>query len=450
MIGMGKEMKNEEMMEDAVVKITEILVERDGVLPDEGIAEPELTESEDKESESKEKKATNFSNVFNVTPVEMAIINQYLFDTHCSGLGDMDVPNYGHIGADGRVKFGGSFDHSGGWWFNVSLTGVEHKLVIQTVTYKDNYDRHHTHVNITSSSPMTFDSFTEVFDNTKKLAFNNSRFKGKCIEVIIDMGAFQGIRNVPIKEVVGDLVLNRTQRRFIQHFINRVKRGSTARVMFNGVPGTGKTESIRKIIKELTPTSTFIIPVFSTVSDLKMILECCEIFDDGVVIMDDIDLYIGSRDTGGGSANLLGEFLAFFDGVKKRKINLLASTNDKSLVDKAAERPGRFSFVIDFDYLEDEQVIEICKLHLDKKWQVQEVYDKLTGNVNGEQVKVTGAFIANLSNNINEMALDANEDEDIDAWTLEDTVNLIESLYKGFYQSQTSTEGVLGFQFGNK
>lgn len=399
--------------------------------------------------ENKEIKATMFSRDFTISPVELAIINQFLFDTHCAGFGEVDVTEYGHIGADGRIKFGGSFDHSSGWWFNVKLDGLDNSIIIQTVTYKDNYDRYHTHVNITSSNAMTFESFGEAFDNTKKLAFNNSRFKGKCIEVVIDRGAFHGIRNVPIKEVVNDLILNRTQKRFIQHFINRVKRGSTARVMFNGVPGTGKTESIRKIIQELTPKSTFIIPVFSTVSDLKMILECCEIFDDGVVIMDDIDLYIGSRDTGGGSANLLGEFLAFFDGVKKRKINLLASTNDKSLVDKAAERPGRFSFVIDFDYLEQDQVIEICELHLAERWQVQEVYDKLTGKVEGKDVKVTGAFIANLSNNINEMALDA-EEEGEDDWTLEDTLNLIESLYKGFYQSQTKSETSLGFQFGKK
>mgnify|MGYP001559539046 CR=1 FL=1 len=36
------------------------------------------------------------------------------------------------------------------------------------------------------------------------------------------------------------------------------------------------------------------------------------------IIMDDIDLYLGSRDKGSYTA-LLGQFLSFFDGVKKRK-----------------------------------------------------------------------------------------------------------------------------------
>ena len=386
---------------------------------------------------------------YDISPIELAIINHFLFDTYSEpNIEGTKVLNYGHVGAEGSLKYGGAFDHSGGWWFNVNVDGMRGKLFIQTLAFMDSYDKYHTMLNITSEEEITHESFDEIFKGIKKIAFNNSRFKGQCLEVVIDRGSFQGIKIVPVNNVIGDLVLNREQKRFISHFINRVRRGNTARVMFNGVPGTGKTESIRKIIQELTPDSTFIIPIFSTVSDLKMILESCEIFEGGVVIMDDIDLYVGSRDTGGGSANLLGEFLSFFDGVKKRKINLLASTNDKGLVDRAAERPGRFSFIIDFDYLEEEQVIEICKLHLDVQWQVQDVYDVLTGNIDGKPVKITGAFIANLSDNIKEMALDSLEEGD-EVWALEDTLALIESSYKGFYQSQTRKEKKLGFQFGN-
>jgi ATP-dependent 26S proteasome regulatory subunit len=138
---------------------------------------------------------------------------------------------------------------------------------------------------------------------------------------------------------------------------------------------------------------------------------------------------------------LLGQFLSFFDGVKKRKISLLASTNDKGLVDKAAERPGRFNFTLDYSFLSNEQIVKVCNIHLPEKWRVQEVYDALTGNINGKKVNITGAFIANLADNIREMS------EDEPEWSIDDTVSLIKESYKGFYSSQVEKEKkTMGFQ----
>jgi SpoVK/Ycf46/Vps4 family AAA+-type ATPase len=208
----------------------------------------------------------------------------------------------------------------------------------------------------------------------------------------------------------------------------------------NGEPGTGKTESIREVARKLMPNVTFIIPDFSNTDDLTSIMEACEIFEPGVLIMDDIDLYLGSRDNGS-YTRLLGQFLSFFDGVKKRKISLLASTNDKGLVDKAAERPGRFNFTIDYGFLDAEQIVKVCQIHLPVKWQVKEVYDALTGKVNGRKVNITGAFIANLADNIKEMA------EDDKDWSIDDTVSLIKESYKGFYQTQIDKEKeTMGFK----
>jgi SpoVK/Ycf46/Vps4 family AAA+-type ATPase len=162
-------------------------------------------------------------------------------------------------------------------------------------------------------------------------------------------------------------------------------------------------------------------------------MEACEIFDNAVIIMDDIDLFLGSRDNGS-YTRLLGQFLSFFDGVKKRKISLLASTNDKGLVDKAAERPGRFNFTLDYTFLDEEQIKKVCNIHLPEEWQIEEVYDCLTGNINGKKVNITGAFIANLADNIREMS------EDEPTWGVEDTLSLIKESYKGFYSSQVEKE----------
>jgi hypothetical protein len=203
---------------------------------------------------------------------------------------------------------------------------------------------------------------------------------------------------------------------------------------------THNTETIREIARRLIPKVTFIIPDFDTTDDLTSIMEACEIFENGVIIMDDIDLYLGSRDNGS-YTRLLGQFLSFFDGVKKRKISLLASTNDKGLVDKAAERPGRFNFTLDYNFLDAEQIVKVCNIHLPEKWRIQEVYDALTEKINGKKVNITGAFIANLADNIKEMS------EDDSNWGIDDTVSLIKESYKGFYSSQIEKEKqTLGFK----
>ena len=212
------------------------------------------------------------------------------------------------------------------------------------------------------------------------------------------------------------------------------------RYLLNGEPGTGKTESIRDVIRELAKHGvTFIVPDFTTTEDLTTILEACAIFNKGVIIMDDVDLYLGSR-ANGSYTKLLGEFLAFFDGVQERKISLLASTNDKGLVDKAAERPGRFNMTLDFTFLTEEQIVKVCNIHLPKEYQVPEVYKALSENIGGKKAKITGAFIANLASNVKEMA------EDDDNWGLKETLSLITESYKGFYMSQTEKENSMGFK----
>tara|TARA_R110000868_G_scaffold76573_3_gene220133 strand:- start:13511 stop:14947 length:1437 start_codon:yes stop_codon:yes gene_type:complete len=372
---------------------------------------------------------------FNISCIELAIINRFLTDVLLKGFDGITVNSYGTTTGTGRLTYGGDLNVTKGWWYDVTIEGDSNDYIFQTMSHLDRYDRLQTYLSISSKEGILFDTFKEMFDEFKLIAFNNSAYQGKCIEVEIIDGVFQGIDILDLGNVVHNLILTETQERYVNHFIKRVGRGKTARVLFNGIPGTGKTESIRKINAALMPHATFIIPRFNNINDLRMVLETCEVFTNGVVIMDDIDLFIGSRDKGN-YTNLLGEFLSFFDGVKKRKISLLASTNDKTLVDKAAERPGRFNFIIDFEYLNKEQTIAICEMHLDKKWQLEEVYAALTGNIDGKSMRVTGAFISNLSENIREMSEDADEDGDI--WSLEDTLSLIVSSYKGFYSSQVS------------
>jgi len=372
--------------------------------------------------------------------IEFAIINGYLHDTFRGKQKDIITNSYGTVDSIGRLNFGGGFEITGAYWFSCKFEGDDNEYFIQTKMFVDNRSELVNQLHITAKKGMVVSKFEELFNKIVKLSFNNSEYKGKCIKVKLRDGNFRGIEIIDIEESSNELILNDVQIKFIEHFISRVGRGGNARYLLNGEPGTGKTQSIREIASKLIPNVTFIIPDFGTSDDLTSIMEACEIFDNAVIVMDDIDLYLGSRDNGS-YTRLLGQFLSFFDGVKKRKISLLASTNDKGLVDKAAERPGRFNFTLDYSFLDEEQIIKVCNIHLSEQWRVKEVYDTLSGTINGKKVNITGAFIANLADNIREMSED---DED---WGIEDTVSLITESYKGFYSSQVEKEKTtMGFQ----
>ena len=347
--------------------------------------------------------------------------------------GEIKVKSFGEIDYTKRIKYGAIFDETSSFWFMFNIDGLDDEFIFQTQVMLNSQNELTINLTLSSKNGYKYDAFFEIFNNIKKIAFNSSEYVGKCIKVKVKDGNFDGIEIIKFEENDSRIILTPIQERYINHFINRLKNGGVARYLLNGVPGTGKTESIRKIIKGLVPHVTFVIPDFSNVKDLSNILESCEIFNNCVVIMDDIDLQLGSREANG-YTKMLGEFLSFFDGVKKRKVSLLGSTNDKKLVDKAAERPGRFNLILDYGYLTSSQISNVCDIHLPSKWNIKEVVDKLSGNIDGKKTKLTGAFIANFSENLKEMMGDS------DDWSLDDTLSLIEETYKGFYASQVQEE----------
>jgi hypothetical protein len=95
---------------------------------------------------------------------------------------------------------------------------------------------------------------------------------------------------------------------------------------------------------------------------------------------------------------------------------------------------------LDYTFLTEEQVIAVCKIHLPVEYQIEDVYKTLNGSINGKKANITGAFIANLAENIKEMA------EDSENWTIEDTISLIRESYRGFYASQVNKQTNLGFK----
>jgi ATPase family associated with various cellular activities (AAA) len=394
---------------------------------------PPKEESNDNEMHVKQE-------LFMVSFIELTILNEYLYNALKHGSKDLMIDSYGKTDSIGRISFNESdFNPIESYWFKGKLNGSDNEFIFQTKIFRDTSQQVITEFYVACNKSISFEKMNDIFKDLKSWAFNTSKYVGGCIKVKVKDGTFRGIEIIKFEDKSTELILNETQEKFIKHFINRIGRGGYARYLLNGVPGSGKTESIREIMRQLKGFSTFIIPDFNTSEDLTTILEACEIFTHGVIIMDDIDLYLGSRDKGG-YTQLLGHFLSFFDGVKKRKISLLASTNDKGLVDKAAERPGRFNITLDYTFLTAEQITKVCNIHLPEEYRITEVYEALTSNINGKKADITGAFISNLADNIKEMC-DDNED-----WKVADVVVLIKELYKGFYMSQVESRNNIGFK----
>jgi len=396
-------------------------------------------ETNDASEDSTIEEAVTKKGTYIISVLEYGIINAFFHDTYLSNkkVKGINVEKYGQINK-GVYTYNNAFNVQQDHVYLTFVDTYEGEMMVHLTSYEDEYGRMCYRLIFSYEKGITFLKSDELFKDIKKIAFNLSRYKGKCLKVSIIEGVFQGIEIIDTKDFSANLILNDTQKRHLTHFVNRLKNKKTARYMFNGPPGCGKTHSIRNLIYDLTPQVTFIMPDFKYIDDLNIILEGCEIFDENVIVMDDIDLFLGSRDNRT-QTNVLGQFLAFFDGVKKRKVSILASTNDKTLVDKAAERPGRFNMILDYGYLDKQQIIDVCKVHLPKSFHSEEIFNIMTQNVGGKKTKLTGAFIANFAENLIDMS------EGNTKWTIKDTKVLFEESYKGFYSSQTENNEKMGF-----
>lgn len=148
----------------------------------------------------------------------------------------------------------------------------------------------------------------------------------------------------------GDVYLPTKTMQNLELFTNLFeKKGHLMRYLFAGTPGTGKTEATIAIANILKKQGVTII---KTVVDdaLKEKIELAELLSPSLIILDDLDLSLGSRSKGGFSRSL-GTFLDAMDGTDKisKGVGVIATSNSIELLDQAASRPGRFDKLMSFD-----------------------------------------------------------------------------------------------------
>lgn len=195
----------------------------------------------------------------------------------------------------------------------------------------------------------------------KKLLFNavsHSSIKGKYL--VMQPNSLHWEFEMLEKRDFSDIFLPEGNHQDLQLYISLFeKSGRLLRYLMIGNPGTGKTESTIAIANLLKQKGVTVIKT-SVCKMLKDKVELAELLSPSIIILDDIDLSLGSRSRGQISP-ALGDFLNILDGTEKlrKDVGIIATTNSLELLDLAAQRPGRFDKLLSFDSLTKDNIKNI-------------------------------------------------------------------------------------------
>ncbi|MCX6158007.1 MAG: ATP-binding protein [Ignavibacteriae bacterium] len=303
-----------------------------------------------------------------------------------------------------------------------------------------------THYYLNFSYPKNQEPEERIGHELLRLAFHyTSVFRKGCCEIGLHNNEREVVSNLSVNFIkppesnINNVFIKDDIKadieRFIYTFNNFEKHNTPLRYLLSGKPGLGKTEIIRSIISSCSPNGCVVIPKDMSGADW-LVFEFAKLFSPVLVCIDDIDLIFGKRDEGYGKRNL-NKFLTMLDGIMQNKFFLIATTNDKKLVDMAASRPGRFDEIIDFGDFERKYYMDLILNHTKEEKILNLFTDEVLNFMEGK--KVSGAYIVNLIKQIKIMS------EMNPNFSFDDLMKYLNRNYKGFYKSQIETDRGFGF-----
>lgn len=328
---------------------------------------------------------------------------------------------------------------------NLRYMDSEYKLTVMVMAVEDGpYTLLKYFISVLGSEPDSFRT-VELTDYIIKEAIRNSYYKNKILSLVCDDMNRVDINQVSIdnfvNEDLNDLFIPENIKSELVRFclcvdkFSEIKTG--LRYMLCGEPGTGKTKSVRALMKMCYGKATIILAEGDV--DFRALFDFASMFQPAIICIDDIDLLIGTRDNTF-SPNSLGALLQELDGFEKNNVFILATTNDKELIDKAASRPGRFDMILDYNKINKNNYLELIKSYCSTP-QVNDVIDEsILATL--QKNKITGAYLVNL---IKQLEIKYKLDPACDMRKY--IRNLITLTYRGFYKN--TEEKQMSFGFGN-
>lgn len=179
-------------------------------------------------------------------------------------------------------------------------------------------------------------------------------------------------------------------------------------VLLYGVPGTGKTHTIRYLLGQLPGTTVVLL----SGGALGMLAAACSVaraLQPSLVVVEDVDLIAEERDHHLGENPLLFELLNEMDGLAAdNDVTFLLTTNRADLLEEAlAARPGRVDHAAELPVPDAGARARLIRLYQGSLVLDLSDLDTVIGRTEG----VTASFIKEL---LRRAALQAAEDEDED------------------------------------
>lgn len=283
---------------------------------------------------------------------------------------------------------------------------------------------------------------TRLLEYLLKQSVEHSPYRNCTLLATSEQSNSLGLLELSLEEDrLEDIFLPDAIQRHISLFVNALKGFAhirkPLRYLLSGKPGTGKTKIIRAVAKACKGYATFL---FANGSEKRLdeLFDTAAMFSPVVVCLDDIDMLTGSREEGLYTRQL-ATLLQRLDGFSRKDFFLLATTNDKGLVDLAASRPGRFDQVIDVSTIEPSHYLSLVKSKTENGQVVSLFSDPVLDVL--RRRRVTGAFIANLVKRL-ELTASFEPDRLDEEFVLE----TIEESHRGFYRPPSEGMKELGFR----
>jgi len=260
-------------------------------------------------------------------------------------------------------------------------------------------DFNHSHIRIYAKNMQILSKFEEI---TKPII---DKFEVKSDDVIIDIDLLSLIKGELIissfAEEIPDTILKSAYPGInekygsVENFSKKFYNSSENVLILQGVPGTGKTKFLRKLLKEFDGISTFSrrINVLyinnNTVADndgvyIKFITENYD-----ALIIEDVDHLLGTRADGN---QVMSNFLCASDGLIRsmnKKIIFTTNLPNELFIDDALLRPGRCFDILKISMLTNEQARDVLfELHGDNSPLVDQLKPK--NNTLAEIYKLVG------------------------------------------------------------